>query len=76
MDLNQPATDDALDAVTWDDIHTWASNFLHTPSATAFTDWLDDHLGDRGNDDSTVRDVLIGAHQEWTGADLPDPDDQ
>lgn len=74
MDLNAPASDDNLFAVTDTDIFTWASQYLPRPSAEAFTAWLDDHLSDWADDDVTLRRVLTGAYQQWTGGDLPTPD--
>lgn len=73
MDLNKPATADQIDAVTYVGIREWAKNYLPDPSAEGFAEWLNDHIGDREDEDITIHDVLTGAYQEWIGNDLPSP---
>lgn len=73
MDLNTPATSDNIDQFTQDDILAWATNYLPRPSAKAFTSWLDNHISDWEDEDVTIRDVLVGAYQEWIGTDLTNP---
>ena len=43
MDLHHLATEDSIDAVTVDDIRTWASHYLPEPSANKFADWINVH---------------------------------
>lgn len=73
MDLNQPATGDNIDNTTWEHINEWAKKYLPTPSADAFSDWINEELGDWGHEGITVHQALTGAWQEWTGHDYPNP---
>lgn len=71
--LDENATDDVIDAVEYEDIHSWVSQYLPPESAQAFADWMNDDIGDWGNPDITVRVVLTGAYARWTGRDMPNP---
>lgn len=66
MDLNANATEDH--------IFQWAAQYLTRPSAEAFTEWINQKISDWENDAFSIRDVLTGAYQQWTGGDLPAPD--
>lgn len=75
LQLDAPA-DALLDPIDTPDsaIRAWARECLPPPSASAFTDWLFDEVGDWGwTSDATARDVLISAYRHWIGSDYPDP---
>lgn len=74
MDLNETAVGENLDDVTQADILAWATTYLPDPSAEAFAEWLNSHLGDWENEAISIHEVLTGAYQQWTGGDLPAPD--
>lgn len=73
MNLNANATDDHLDNLTEDHIFQWATQYLPRPSAEAFTEWLNSCICDWENGAVSIRAVLTGAYQQWTGNDYPNP---
>lgn len=73
MNLDAPAIEDNLDTLTDEHILAWASQYLPDPSAEAFTDWIEPEISDYANHDITIRQVLTGAYQEWTGHEYPNP---
>lgn len=79
MNLDEFATHDNLDEVTWTDIHRWAVHYLPPESAKAFADSMDTDLGEWGVDEderenlATIRAVLIAGYWEWIGSDYPTP---
>ncbi len=73
MNFNANATDDHLDDVTEDDIFQWATKYLPRPSAEAFTERINEGIGDWANGTISIHKVLTGAYQVWTGDSYPTP---
>ena len=73
MDLNTPATEDNIDQLTEEHIFEWATGYLPRPSADAFATWINTFIGDWEDEGATLRAVLTGAYQQWTGCEYPNP---
>lgn len=73
MDLHHLATEDSIDAVTVDDIRTWAGRYLPAPSAEAFAEWINVDIGDWVDGEATIHQILTSAYRVWTGYDYPNP---
>lgn len=74
MDIDAPAIDQ-IDVIDEADIRDWAAQYLPPQVAGLFAGWLHPTLGDWVEDNASIspRDILVGAHQEWTGHGYPTP---